>query len=81
MPLSKIKPEYATTVIAFNRGGGRPLGLRDDIDKLAIIAHESGDKSIINLFAYLPPLDQLKKAKVDAELKKVPEPPKTEAEK
>ncbi len=60
-------------MIAFNRGGGRPLGQRDDIDKLAILAHESGDPSIKRFFSTLPSLEELKRAKVESELKRVPE--------
>lgn len=69
--LSKIKEIYLTTVIAFGNGG-LPLGKRKDIDELAIIAHESKNPSLIRLFETLPPLEELKKSKVDAELMKAP---------
>ena len=77
MALSKIKSEYKSTVIAFGNSG-LPLGKRDDIDQLAIIALESNDPSLIQLFDRIPPLEQLKKTKVEAELKAaaaVPEKP------
>lgn len=68
MALSKIKKEYADTVVAFGNGGG-PLKDRNDIDELAIIAQESQDPTIMEFFEVLPPLADLKKTKVDAELK------------
>lgn len=68
MPLSKIKKEFETTVIAFGTSG-LPLGKRDDIDELAIIAQESQNPNLVQLFDILPPLDQLKKTKTDAVLK------------
>lgn len=72
MPLSKIKDEFKSTFIAFNGGGRKLLGERDDIDVLAIIAHESQDKTLLVLFEELPPLAELKKARVEASLKKSP---------
>lgn len=70
MAQAVIKDEHKQTTIAFGNSG-LPLGLRDDIDQLAILAHESQDPSLLNLFKVLPPLAELKKSKVDAELKAI----------
>lgn len=67
LPKSKIKSDYHQKVVAFGKSA-LPLGKRDDIDDLAIIAHESGDPTILDLFDVLPALDDLKKAKTDSEL-------------
>lgn len=67
MGLVKIKKKYETTVIAFG-SSGLPLGKRDDLDALAIIAHESNDQKLKDLFEELPSLADLKKAKVEKEL-------------
>ncbi len=67
MALSKIKEQYATTVVAFGNSG-LPLGQRDDIDELAIMAHRSQDPTLIRLFEELPSLDDLLKQKADAAL-------------
>lgn len=72
MATAKIKKEFLETFIAFGGGGSKLLGERDDIDQLAIIAHESGHKGLLNLFEVLPSLEELKKAKVDAQLKSGP---------
>jgi hypothetical protein len=71
MPISKIKAEHAKKYIGFGKYA-KKLGERDDIDDLAIIAHESGDESIIDLFENLPSLADLKAAKTDSQLKKAP---------
>lgn len=68
MATAKIKEEYRTAVVAFGTSG-LPLGQRDDIDKLAIIALESSDPTLLKMFEYLPPLEQLKMGKVEDELK------------
>jgi len=68
MALAKIKKEHETTVVAFGNSG-LPLGQRDDIDQLAIIAQESKNPSLLALFEKLPTLAELKKTKTDAELK------------
>lgn len=68
MALSKIKEGSRSAVIAFGNSG-LPLGQRDDIDQLAIIAHESNNPSLKAHFEYLPPLAELKKARFEAELK------------
>lgn len=68
MPLSKIKPEHAKKYVGFGTKTGN-LGDRDDIDDLAIIAHESQDPSLLDLFESAPSLDDLKKAKTEGQLK------------
>jgi hypothetical protein len=70
MALSKIKAEFLNKVVAFGKSG-KPLGERDDIDDLAIIALESGNKTLLVLFETLPSLGELKKAKTDLQLKKI----------
>lgn len=67
MALAKIKKEFETTVVAFGNSG-LPLGKRDDIDQLAIIALESGNPNLLSLFEKLPTLEELKKTKVATEL-------------
>lgn len=67
MALSKIKEQYGSTVVAFGNSG-LPLGQREDIDELAIIAHQSQDPSVLVLFETLPPLDELLKQKTDHQL-------------
>lgn len=68
--LSKIKEEFKTKRVAFGKSAA-PLGSRTDLDDLAIIAHESQSKSLLNLFEKLPALSLLKKTKTDSELKKI----------
>lgn len=80
MALAKIKKEHATTVVAFGNSG-LPLGERDDVDQLAIIAQESQNPNLLNLFEVLPPLDQLKKTKVDKALVAAPVAGENKAEK
>lgn len=60
MILSRIKPAHKDTVVAFGNNG-KPLGYRDDIDDLAILALETQDKRLLSYFEYLPTLAQLKK--------------------
>ncbi len=80
MPLSKIKQEHLSTFIAFNGGGRKLLGERDDIDVLAIMAHESRNQNLIKLFEVLPPLAELKKARLEGELKKTAAAPEVKEE-
>lgn len=68
MATARIKEEYKTAVVAFGTSG-LPLGQRDDIDKLAIIALESSDPTLLKMFEYLPSLEDLKMGKVEDELK------------
>jgi hypothetical protein len=69
VPLSKIKKEFFNKRVAFNKSAA-PLGQRTDIDTLAILAYESGDKSLLRLFDQLPELAVLKKTKTESDLKR-----------
>ena len=69
MPLSTIKRNYKSAVICFGNSG-LPLGQRDDIDDLAIMAHESNNPNLLKLFQELPSLEALKKARVEKQLQK-----------
>ena len=67
----KIKKEKEKTILAFGKGGGE-LGKRSqaDLTQLAIIAHQSGDQSIIDLFeGELPPLEELQKKTTEKAIK------------
>lgn len=66
MPLSKIKKEYASKIIAFGNRSDIPIGQRADIDDLAIMAHESKNPMLLRLFEKLPDLDVLKRTKTIA---------------
>ena len=67
MALAKIKKEHIKQVVAFGKSAA-PLSERDDLDELAILAIESGDKLLLSYFEELPTLDILKKSKTDKEL-------------
>lgn len=69
MSLAAIKKEFLNKRIGFNNSAD-PLIKRNDIDDLAIIALESQDKSLLELFQTLPELAVLKKNKTDRELPK-----------
>ena len=75
MPLI-LKTDAEKQVVGYN-GRSLPLGSREDLDKLAIIALESGDKSLLGLFESIPTLEELKAAKVATELPKLKKPPVT----
>lgn len=60
-----IKKEYESTVVGFGNSG-LPLGKRDDLNDLAIIAHQSQDPSLLRLFETLPSLEDLQREKVKA---------------
>lgn len=69
MAQAKIKQEFLGVVIGFN-GSALPLGRRNDIDELAIIAQQSQDPSLLKLFEEeLPDAEVLIQEKVDAEIK------------
>jgi hypothetical protein len=71
MALSTIKSEFAKQHIAFGKGGnGKAIGERDDIDELAIIAQQSGNRNLLKLFDKLPSVEELQKAKTDSQLPK-----------
>jgi hypothetical protein len=74
MPKSKIKKEFGDQHVAFGKGGrGLKLGQRTDIDKLAIIALQSGNRHLLDMFEQpMPSLDELLKDETDAQLKTKP---------
>lgn len=74
--LIKIKETAKEKVIAYN-GCALPLGQRNDYAELAIIALESNDPSLLEVFETLPTLEELKKQKVEQTLPELPELPKT----
>ena len=55
--LFAIKPEYQATVVGFNHSG-LPLGKRNDLDKLALLAYH--DRTLARYFVSLPSVDQIK---------------------
>jgi hypothetical protein len=67
-----IYPIYDNTVIAFNNSG---VVLKDrsqsDLIDLAIMARESGDRSLIKLFEALPELSELRNMKMQEIEKKI----------
>ncbi|MGE9312889.1 hypothetical protein ACLOAU_14675 [Niabella sp. CJ426] len=66
----KYKEEFKDQRVAFGKSAA-PLHLRDDLHELAILALESGDKSLLHLFEELPTLEELKKAKTDRDLGRI----------
>lgn len=72
MATAKIKEVFQTAVVAFGNSG-LPLGQRtpEEINQLAIIARQSKDPSLLQLFEELPALEELKREKVEAQLKKI----------
>lgn len=74
---AKIKKEFLEMRVAFGTSG-LPLGKRDDINELAIIAHKSGDSSLLKLFEILPPLSDLQ---IGSTKTKLPEVRKTTVKK
>jgi len=74
--LIKIKETAKEKLIAYN-GRALPLGQRSDYGELAIIALESGDPSLLEVFETLPTLEELKKKKLEQALPQLPELPKT----
>jgi hypothetical protein len=70
---AKLKAEHKDKMVVFGGGGRKTLGERDDLDKLAIIGLESGDRTILDLFEEpIPSLEELKKDQTDAQLKEAP---------
>ena len=67
--LATIKPEFKDTKIAFGKYY-KQLGEREDLDELAILAHESKNPNLLKVFDTLPPLAELKKRKVEAILRR-----------
>lgn len=68
MPLL-LKPEFAKTVIGFNKSG-LPLGERDDIYKLYEIAKLKNHKAHLNMFLEFPTEQELDDIKEKAFLLK-----------
>ena len=54
--LFEIKPEHKNTVIGYNNSG-KPLGERDDLHKLALMAHNN--KRLADVFVSLPTIEQI----------------------
>lgn len=67
-----IKRNFLKTVIAFG-DSGLSLGKRsqEDLVDLAILAHSSQDPTLLQLFEKLPPMEALRKAKMDGIVKNV----------
>lgn len=59
----KLKKQFESTVIAFGNSG-LPLGQRDDLLDLAIIAQQSQDPTLLQLFESLPSLGELQKQRI-----------------
>ena len=74
--LIKIKETAKEKIVAYN-GRALPLGQRSDYGELAVIALESGDPSLLEVFETLPTLEELKKKKLEQALPQLPELPKT----
>lgn len=66
---AKIKEDKKDTVVGF-AGSGLPLGQRSqsDINHLAILAQESNNPTLIQLFDELPSLEDLKRQRTDTQL-------------
>lgn len=70
----KIKEEFAQKVIAFDGAGALPIGQYsiDRLTKLAITAHQSGNKSLIELFdGPLPSLQELQRAQTQKAIRNI----------
>lgn len=66
-----IKAVYRDTVIAYNNSGvSLNRRSQEDLIDLGILAHSSGDPSLLVLFEKLPSLDQLKRAKLEGVIRK-----------
>ncbi|MFB6453713.1 hypothetical protein ACE38W_00455 [Chitinophaga sp. Hz27] len=63
----KINKQFKATVIAYGNSG-LPLGQREDLDDLAIIALRSQDPTLLRLFDNLPSLEVLLKQKTEKAL-------------
>lgn len=72
MAKARIKKQYLQTTVAFG-SSGLPLGMRPqhEIDQLAIIALNSKDRRLLDLFEETPSESELKKSKVEKELQTV----------
>jgi hypothetical protein len=65
MALAKIKNECLQMQVGFN-GSGLPLGMRDDIDELALLAVQSQDTTLLALFETIPSEKELLESKGEA---------------
>lgn len=71
--LSRIKSAHLQRRVAFGQSAAR-LYKRQDIDDLAILALESRNPKLLELFEYLPDLDTLKKKRVREKLTRAADP-------
>jgi hypothetical protein len=62
MSIAKIKAECKDVQIGFN-GSGLPLGMREDIDELALLAVQSQDPTLLALFETIPSEKELLESK------------------
>lgn len=62
-----IKPKFKSIKVAFGKSA-KPLGVRDDLLELAIIARSSNNQTLLNYFDKLPSLDELKREKLESSL-------------
>lgn len=69
--LIKIKESAKEKIVAYN-GRALLLGQRSDYAELAIIALESNDPSLLEVFETLPILEELKKQKIEQNLPELP---------
>lgn len=68
-----IKETHKTTIVGFNNSG-LPLGQRDDILELAIIAREANDQFLLSFFeGDVPSLEELRNEKAKKVLPPIPE--------
>lgn len=68
-----IKPEFAQRVMAFDGSGSLPVGQYsiERLIKLAIIAQQSKDKTLLDMFeGPLPSVQELQRAQLRKALKK-----------
>lgn len=65
-----VKPEFKDKVVGYN-GRSLPLGKRKDLDVLARIAKESGDKSLLMLFEEVPTQEQITSEKASNTVKAI----------
>ena len=67
----KIKEAHHHRVVGFNNKA-LPLGQREDILELALIARSSGQKSLMDVFEFLPTMEELKRIKEGKVLPELP---------
>lgn len=76
----KIKETHRNDVVLFGGKGRKKLGERSqkELRDLAILAHQSGDKSLLERFENLPSLEELQGTRVKETIAKPAEPAKVE---